>query len=237
MMIPLEQIKAFSECPRYYHFVRDNEPAPVPFRHSVIENIIKEAHLQAIETGYRMDWKRVLTLVDAQVFEEVDVSDPEKFEHAKKLAGYILDSISKWYYGLYLKSSVETYIDIPLKTVVNKQTVHGVIPSIQLGGEIPVITVVSDLGTNTVKLYNDLLVRGMAWLVQCELGCEAVKVIGLGIGQHGALDIVPVHIAKEDHLRTEVIIHQVVSLIVSGIDYPAVTEKCTSCPYTGRCKL
>jgi len=237
MILPIEKIKAFSECPRYYRFLEENESPPIPFRHTVIESIIKKAHLQAIETGYRMDWKKILGLVDSNVFADVDITNAEKFELAKKLAEHILESIKKWYTELYMTCNVETYVDIPLKEALNRQTIEGVIPLIQLGGEVPVITTISDLGLTNLKLYNDLLVRGMAWLVQKKLECEAVKCIGLGIGPRGALDIVSVYINKGDYLRTESILYQLAGLMASGVNYPSVTEKCDSCVFSGRCKL
>ena len=237
MMIPIEHIKAFSECPRYYHFLQTEEGPPIPFRHALLESIIKEATLQAMETGFRMDWKRVVTLVDAEVFADVKVDQPGTYDHARLLAEHILTGVRTWYYDLYLRSNLETFVDVPLKKIIAKHTVHGSAPLIQIGGEVPVITMVFDLGISNHQLYNDLLVRGLAWLVQQELGCEAVKCQGLGIGIKGGLDMTEIYISKEDHLRTEQIIHQIVGMIVTGIDYPSVTNQCQSCMNNLRCKL
>ena len=237
MIIPIEHIKSFTECPRYYRLSLDVVPALIPFRHSVIESVIKEAYLQAIETGFRMDWKRVIHLVDAQIFKGVDIEDPEKYENGKQLATHILESLQKWYHTLYLESNMETYVDIPMKTVVSKHTVHGIIPMLQLCKEVPIITTISDLSMNQSRLYNNLSIRALAWLVQKELNCEAVKINGLGIGARGALDMVQIWIGQEDHKRVDTTIEQVVRLIAAGVNYPSVTEKCNTCAFMGGCKL
>ena len=235
MMESLNRIKTFSECPRRYTLRYTDSSTTKNIR--IVESIIKEAYLQMTETGFKMDWRKLLSLVDSKIFSDIDIANTIQLEKSKLEAEYILSSLSKWYNDIYLESNIEVFVNIFMKTAINRQTVCGTIPIVQLSGECPIITTVSSNDTNTVKLFNNFVVRGMAWLVQKELECDAIKCTNLGIGTKGSLDVVSIYIAKEDYLRTEDLIFQLVGLMASGVDYPSFSERCNNCEYNKKCKI
>lgn len=239
MILSVEDIKAFSQCPRYFRLLKNEDRILLSssLQHSIIESVIKKAYLQITETGIRMDWRRILGLVDAYVFSKVDIQYKDQVKHARIMVENILASLQKWYMTIYSFTILDTFIDIPLKAALNFHTITGTIPLIQSDKDGPVVIVIEHTISNARELYNDLAMRSLAWLVYQELDCNIIKCTALGIGVKGSNNIVSMILDKDDQKHTGDILSQITKSISNGIDYPSYTSHCETCIFNRRCKL
>ena len=55
-----------------------------------------------MNTGFKVDWRRIVGYVDKLVFQNVDVNDTSSFEKGRKRSEYILKFLSRWYNEFHL---------------------------------------------------------------------------------------------------------------------------------------
>ena len=235
MRLHLRDIKAFSQCPAYYHFTRGDQVL-VPRRRAVTESVIKKCYIQATETGYRTNWRSVVGWVDAEVFRDVNIEKDESFRAAKVLSEHILLSVQKWYDEIYLHESYENFIDMDIYKNVGSDVVTATIPVVQAAEPI-ILTIFQDLGITRLELYNDLEVRGLAWMLASSLDDSGIQVRSISVGPRGGLELVEFPVGKLDHERIEDTTKQVLKGIHKGFCYPSRTEQCKHCKYVRRCRL
>ena len=236
MRVSLPSLRAFSECPRYYYMLQEVCDSPISKRVSIVISTIKKCYLLAMETGFRASWKSIIGWVDRDVFKDVDISNEESFNAAKMLSEQILNAIHAWYHTLYMKENSHTYIDIDLQAQLEDCMIFDRIDVIQLTSPIQV-TLFSETSFNVGKMYNDIVVRGRAWLVAKHLDCEDVVVRMVGIGQRGGFSFETLRLGTRDHASLSNSFLQIYTSIKHGINYPSRTEACSSCSFNRRCKL
>lgn len=236
MRILLNQIKEFSQCPRYYHNRLSKNDDLISSQLTLFNFILKRCHMQATETGYRAKWRSIVGWVDSQIFKDVDIDNTEMYEQAKKNSEYALIGLQKWYERYYLEENYETYVDIDLWQEAGDHYVGDRLPLVQVT-DPPIITLIQDVSMIPTEIYNDIRLQGLAYLAFRTLRCDSVKLRLVILGPKGGVEIIEQILEIESGKRAWKSIKQVARLIVQGVDYASRTEKCKSCSFLRRCKL
>ena len=237
MIVSLDSIELFAQCPRSHsYYLEDPIITVMGLKQSIIESIIKRCHIELMRTEERMEWRKIVGLVDAAVFADIDILNKESSEAGKTLAERILKTLQQWYIKIYPQLNYETFTDIKLEKVIKGHSVICDVPIIQLA-EHPAITLVGSKDWNTLRMFNNYKVRGLAWAVAQELEDSDITVIYLGTGVLGGLSVTTLALGKDDHIRTERALECIVGAMANKVDYPSVSDHCIMCPYIGKCRL
>lgn len=236
MRVQLNEIKDFSQCPKYYNFRRTENKSPRSFHQALFEFVLKNCHVQASETGYRAQWRTVVGWVDSQVFADIDVENEEQYEQAKKNSEYALVALQKWYEQYYLEEHYESYVDIDLWGEAGDHYVGGRIPLIQVA-EPPILTIVQETSVTPFEVYNDLMIRGLTCLLVGTVDYEEVMARVMCLGPRGGLDVVEQIFDADSNRRCWDTIKDVAQTISQGVNWVSRTEQCKSCSFFRRCRL
>lgn len=236
MRIPLNDIRAVSQCPAYYKFLKEAPTKPIATKVKIAETVIQKAYVSTATTGFRLEWRNIVSNVDREVFKDIDTSIAEERTRGTKLSEYILVFLRQWYQKIYCAEEAVGYADISLTAEVDGHIIMTHIPVIKLAND-PYIVRVSDVVYYKGQLYNDIGMRGLLWIASEALKCKSIVGQHLAIGAQGGLELTEIQIGNNAHRRTKRAILQALSLIEKGIDFPSVTEKCTTCPFKRRCRL
>jgi len=234
--LTLPSLRAFAECPAYYHFLQHTYDTPTNRRVATVISVVKKCYMLATETGYRASWKRLLGWVDEEVFAEVDVHDPEAFKAARTLSERILRALSVWYHEVYMTEDQEAFVDLDLSMELGQHVIADCLDVIQVGDPVRV-TVFTEVGVEPFKMYNDIVVRGRAWLTARNLGCDEVAVRIIGIGERGGLTMETLRLGSAEHRRVSSTLLHIATSMERGVRYPSRRESCGSCPFNRRCIL
>lgn len=238
MQLSLSQIKAASKCFRYLSYLNSYRNPPPSIEDQdilLIKNVITKAYRISMETEWKVEWKKILGWVDAAIFTNIDITNEEACEAGKKRIEKLLIFLSNWY-KIYIDEQKATYINVPLEGQSNHNTIHGIVPILQIK-EWPTILQISPIARTVTGLYNDIELRGLQWLLSETLDVKDVEVLNLGMQTKGGCEITKMYAGIKDHKRTKETIEQIGSLIELGMNFQSVTELCNSCPFKGRCKL
>ena len=236
MRIHLNDIKAVSQCPAYYSFLKNAPKKPVPILAQIAEDVIKKAYVNITSTGFRITWRSVISNVDREVFRDIDTSDREQYKRGGRTSEYILVFLRNWYNNMYLSEEVAGYADLDLTAEIDGHVITATAPIIKLGEEATIMRV-SNVVYSKCQLYNDISMRGLLWFASEALDCDSITGQHLAIGPQGLMNPTEVKMNKDAHRRAKKAILQALSLIEAGIEFPSVTEKCTVCPFNRRCRL
>lgn len=236
MQITLSDIQTFSECPRFYGFLKDVKNKPLPQDISIATNVIKKAYIIATETGFKANWRRVLGWVNTAVMSDVDVMDQEQYAVAKQLAEHILKFIQRWYYDIYLEEHVTTYIDISINIPIISHMVQTVIPIIKVD-DVPGILVVTNNEVTHNQLMNNIVVCGQMAMLAKELDANIISYEALQMGPYGGFNSTIIVRNQQQHDKCMKMLYYLSQSINVGVDYPSVTQKCDVCAFRRRCKI
>ena len=237
MRISLSSIKTCSQCPSYYQRTKDYISTPIPLQLSVVQRVIEKSYLMATETGFRRRWKNIISQVDKEIFSDIDHNNPEQYETARQAAEHVLQFLRKWYQEIYMKENGDGFVQITLEEQLSNDVIYEEIPIITIQKDIPVITYIDDVETIETQMYNDIKAQGMAWLVSEFLNCEIVLLRHLLVKPYGGFAVTTVKVPRIKSRRVKSSVAQVSHLIHSGMNFPAVTEKCNGCSFKRRCRL
>ena len=201
---------------------------------STIEKVMKKAYIQATETGFRSEWRKIVGWVDQEVIKDQDISQTEIMERVKNESEHILKFLSHWYNKIYLKENVAAFVDLALEVQLGNHIVSGSIPIIR-AFEFPAIIILSDVVRNEWELYNDIEIRGLGWLALQALQVSNLLIDCLTIGPNGGFITNRVKITEETSRTARKMIKDITKNIGNGQDYPSVTSKCQTCPFQRRC--
>jgi len=234
--IPLSDIRTVSQCPAYYSFLKQAHKKPVSVQANITESVIKRAYVNAATTGFRLEWKSIITQVDKEVFKDIDMADDDDRMRGTKTSEHILGFLRQWYHRMYLAEEAVGYADISLTAEVDGYVITATAPIVKLA-KGPGIMRISDVVYNKGQLYNDIGMRGLLWFASEALNCKSIAGQHLAIGVQGGIDLSEIQVGNDAHKRTKKAVLQALSLIEAGIDFPSVTEKCNTCPFKRRCRL
>lgn len=236
MKIPLDDIKACSQCPAYFQYLKEGVQKPVSKQVAVALQVIQRAYVQCTETSYKMHWRTILEHVDSFIFKDVDPTNPDQYKAARQASEYVLVFLRNWYNTYYLPEQMIGYADIPLEQHTGRHLVHDTAPIIVLS-EHPILVYVDDIEQEDIQMYNDIKVRGLLWLASEALGCDIIEARHFTMKPMGGFAANSIKVSRESNHRVKSAITQVCSLIAGGADYPSATEKCINCPFIRRCIL
>lgn len=197
---------------------------------------MKRSFLREKQYEQKTDWRRIVGWVDREVFKDVDVLDNKQFEDARRRAEHILLPLQKWYKDIYRKTDKLHFVDIPFEVTIASHQITDSPDLISLEDR-PVITLVEDIVSNEIQLYNSIRVRGLGWLVCKLLKIEKVTINHLAIGPKGFLDSTVITCDKKTNERVESVILSIADSMSRGIYYPSKTAMCDSCIFRKGCYL
>jgi hypothetical protein len=233
MRISLKDIKHFSKCPAYYHFTKTAQVPPRSHNLEIVEKVIKRMYDIALGTGFLVDWRNVVTLVDTEVFRDLDTSTNEGLQRGKQQAERILKFLEIFYSTVYCIDRKNTYTDLPVLAYTGRHTIYTEIPIVST---TPSILLVKDVELTSWDLYNDIEIRGMLWLLEKELSCPGdLKVMIMGpMGRYTEKNILT---DSRLNARAGEKIASIADDIGRGVNYQSVTEQCYTCSFRKECVI
>ena len=225
-----------AECPAYFQFLQTGKKKPVTKQLRVAEDIIKMCYIQANETHFKSTWRKIINHVDKAVFKDIDVTNRDELDTAKRTSEYVLTFLRHWYNDIYLPEEGIGYVDVPVTGQLSSHVIEGIVPIIKLTQK-PVIVYIDDVETSVSQMYNDLSVRGLLWLVSESLGSEIIGVEHLIMSPRGGFQREYLEIEVNVAQRVRKTLEQVITMIEKGYSFPSVTEQCTKCPFQRGCMI
>lgn len=235
MRITLEQIKAASQCLRYYEFSQDLVEVEEDEDLKIVKKVIQKAYRVAMETEWKVEWRKILGWVDYEIFREVDISDSKAFKRSKKRVEKLLKFLGKWH-DTYLKEQKYIYTNFPLEASAKYSIIAGKAPILKIG-KMPTVVYIGKIARLARELYNDIEIRGTLWLIAKALDVDKVEAKWIAMGVDGKYEESKIIMGRKQNKQTLKVINQISSLIELGFNYPSVTKMCNSCPFVPRCKL
>lgn len=232
----LDDIKAFSFCPRYYSYSKKNTYSK-SHRASIIDKTIRKAYARKAEYNRPSQWKSIIGWMDKEIYKNVDMDNEESFYAARKLAENILEFIQKWYQFDYIRTDNPTYIDIPISYTFPSDVVVGEIPILEVNEDQVLIKYIDELEYDNLKIYNDIKVMSWAcWLIE-QLDIKEIRVKHIFIGPKSGISSDPAIIKKSFCPRVREMVREIATSIRAGISYPSYTEMCYTCPFKKQCSI
>lgn len=228
-MISLDDISAYSKCPKYYTFGATSLSQQI----QIAVRVIKKAYTTTLETEHLVDWRRILYWTDSLCYQGVNVSDKEAMAAAKMTTEYILKFLSAWYNSIYMVEQSVGFTDVTL--LLNPEL--GQVADIIIPTSPPVITYIDDNKITDAKMFNDIKARGLAAIASIPLDSDEIIVRHLYMSPRGALDINEIRVHIADSVQVRGLLVDIANAITSKLIYPSVTEQCTNCPFNRRCRL
>jgi hypothetical protein len=235
MRLTLDEVANFSKCPRYYQNLK-GYVLPKSRRLSIIEKVMRRAYTRRTEYEKKSEWKSITGWIDREVFKDVDIDDEESFQAARKFSESILTFVQKWYEFDYIRSTVPSYIDIPVGYDFVSHIVVGEIPLIHVH-ETPMITYIDELDYDSLKIYNNIKVMSWACLLMEQLNIDQIKVRHLFVGPKSGFTWDPATIKRNKCPTTKETVKEIAYSIAAGISYPSYTDMCNGCQFYRRCKI
>jgi hypothetical protein len=204
----------------------------------VIEKVIKKAYAQVMDTKFRSEWRRIVGWVDSELVRDVEPHTLNEAEWAKvrQDSETCLNFLSNWYKKIYIPEDVVAFMDVAISHEFPGITVAGTIPIIRAFEE-PVILVISDIVHTEWSLYNDISIRGLAWLASKSIEADRIHIESISPGKQGGFNHARVGVDKTSCKRAGKMIEEIATQLVLGADYPSVTSSCESCPFKRRCAI
>jgi hypothetical protein len=234
VQVNLNQIKEASQCLRYYNFLSKGERKPKDELLYVIEKVIQKAHLQALNTKFRSEWRKIVGWVDQLLVANTNILNDQQWEKIRQDSEFCLNFLSSWYKNIYMQEHVIAFGDFALKHTFPGIEIIGHIPIIK-AFDVPVVMIVSDTIYNEWSLYNDISARGLAWLASLSLDSQSIGIESISPGKQGGFNHTKIVIDKTGLERTGKMIEEIAGLLVMKIDFPSVTNSCSNCPFKRRC--
>lgn len=236
MNITLKEVKYFSECPKFYKYMK-GIIRKAPDKHILIsKKIIQKGYDVARNNGVKVEWRRIVSWVNKETFGDIKGLDDPAYEPTRQIAESVLKFLQQWYYQVYLPEEGVGYSNLELSKVYGNTTVFTKAPIIKVK-EIPILSYVSGVAYTERQLYNDIEVRGTALFICNALESTKIQVEHYAIGSKGGYRLTQIDISSTDNNSVNKAIGDIVQSIQMGISYASITSKCSSCPFKARCKL
>lgn len=237
--IPLQKIKIFSQCPRLSYFLQDKPLRPQSKIVSTTIQVAQKACLLALETEHRMDWKKIIELVDLEVFGDINFHDKQAFDNARRTAESVLNFLMYWYHTIYSKNILiytSISVKIPKQNIVLTDIVQFVTSE-----PIPHIIEFGEERKEIIGLQNDIRIRSIMSYILDELESDRVKFTYYSIGPYGGHTVAgrgndpTITCSRIECERSNEVLDQLVTAMRVGLNYPSVSDQCNLCQFKRRC--
>lgn len=210
---------------------------PITKELSIVNSVIKRAYSTTTETGHLVDSRRLMGWVDELVFRNVDITNKEWYASARQFSEHLLLFIQSWREAIYVPEVTGGYANLSLSLELGRSHILEDIVPIIIPLDPVVLMYIDDNDTTGAKMYNDIKARGLALLVYSALQAQTIVLRHLRLGPRGGFDIHQTEVYESDHERTNKMLTEIAELIDKNIDYPSVTQQCSHCLFSGRCRI
>jgi len=192
--------------------------------------------MRRTEYAKKAEWRVIMGWVDKEVFQEVDVTNAESFQTARKLSEKILVFLQKWYNYDYIRDSSDAFVDVPFAYDFNNNLIYGVAPILHINTP-PTISIFSENLPDDLKIYDDYKIMGLGWLAMKQLSLDKIIVRCIKAGQASGIQYKSITFNQEKFKNIEKAVAQISHCIYQDIDYPAYNDLCINCLYRRMCRF
>jgi CRISPR/Cas system-associated exonuclease Cas4 (RecB family) len=235
MRVALEDIKDFSKCPRYYHFLKDTKTIPTNKRVEAFRHAIERAYTYQ-QNGSKPTWRKMMGWVDTVIFKDIDVTNDSGIEKGRAISESVLLPLRSWYDKVFVNEHVEGFANTPIEWTTAGHQFYGIAPVIKLTDPITIM-IMGGVVVTHIQLYNDILARSIGLVAAKQLNQDRIKVEHLLIGPSRALESTVLDCDEELNRRTSRAIVQIANSIAKKVNYPSITSMCNECPFRKDCIL
>jgi len=233
--LDLKDLKIFANCPLAFCFSRKAEKLGRTELEKIVTDIVCKSVMHATETSFCADWRTIVGWVDKEVFKSSDIYEEEHFQAAKKQSEHALLALAIWYEQIYLQWTSEAFTNVPLGVEKSGIFIQGTAPIIHLKNPILCTYIGSNLFKNKKELFNDIEIRGLAWLISDHLKCDEVNLQALCLGKRGGLEITNLTYDSSSLNRTRQYLDNMCRIIKKKYYYPSIGASCYTCDYYNKC--
>jgi hypothetical protein len=226
--LTVQDIANFSKCPRYYHLYKKIFNPQV----DIIKKVISKCYIKRTEYVKKAEWRVVTSWVDRIVFKDVNVSDKEEFNVARKLSENIIGFLYKWYHKYYLPDWREGFSNVPLERELGSHAVQGFPLAIILDDE-PELWVLDDRDIS--YLSKDFELKLFSWLLIDAINVDAIILKYMYISPNYGLEVKKLRVTRDNVRNMNQYAWHIAECISRNIDYPSITAMCYTCEVKNRC--
>jgi hypothetical protein len=233
MRIELSDLCTYARCPSYYYFQRDLA-LPGERQTDICATVIKKAYLASLDTGHKVDWRRIIGWVDKLVFRGVSDLTKDVFEQNHIFSEHCLNFIEIWYRENYLQENTETFVDLSAQHTFRHHTIGTTLPIVKLQQPVTLTRVVD----TEVLVQHDLESQAMASLLYLQTNISPIRLQVLRVQPRGGLSRATIDLDKDmlSHVGHDILV-PLAEMMASGVKYPVVSTACETCLYRRRCRL
>jgi hypothetical protein len=239
MRITLNKIALYQACPYRYKLLsskkllKDKKPTILP-----IEKIIAQLLIQNTKTLHRATWQKVVSLVDKEVFKDIDILDKSIYEESRKKAEKLLLKLRPWYKTVYLKKDIFGYYRFPINYEISNSVITDDIPLFYIeGSDIYICNIIDNLSYSGQKIDSDYLTLARAALLSDIIDSERIAITYYIFGPDGGFNIYSRFIKKKNILAILDSLSSYVQLIEQN-RYPlSISSECRKCPVRRSCVI
>lgn len=237
MQLTLDDIQAYSQCPRQYAFRKNAGLGMQSSKYRyIIREIIKQCYINRTQHNYDPQWETIKTRINKFYFENIDVSRKEIFEPVYRESIATMGTLHYWYYKIFNEDVRTGIVNVPVSLPVSNSILTTIIDVVLLDkqyGPVPIVFDNDKIIPN--QLSTNIKFKSLFFMLSKELQ------VPVTVCEYGIITEQTVKYQKVFNKSAIDTIEKYVNFIVRGIEnkifYPSVNEQCNHCSFQQICVL
>jgi hypothetical protein len=236
VIISIQNIVDFSICPRYYSFLKKSVQIPSSKRLELFSHVVKKCYIRRTEYSKKADWRVVMSWVDREVFRNVDITDFEALQSARKLSESILMPLQNWYISEYEGVTSDSFVDVPILYELKGGCIRDSIP-VLIMNKVPTLLSCREDDEVGYFLHRDLSTMSRAWLAMELFDLQKIEVRNIFLGTRSSVATRTSVLTYKACQKTKRYVESIAACLFAGIDYPSQCIMCDECQFRQQCSL
>ncbi len=206
----------------------------------LIRKVIRRAYVNKLRSGKSPSWRSITGLIDKICFEGIDTKDDDAVDEAYRRSLKLINRVQgSWFKPYFVKEDYEGFLDLGLRRSILGFIINDTIDLVLFNEKDVVVCQVTELADNLSPLYNDIRLRGQAWLLAQEIGKYPTQLRRIMWQPTDKIKIETVNIIKPEEFydKTQKAIGHIVDAIKYKTFYPSINEQCKTCPFRKKCSF